>query len=115
MLYSKPIFGNIDFLAYGSWQPFLILGFLQAKNMGICLVILDMILSYSTKFQLVTNFFQVGVLFLLPRLDYDFYLFQMILNKSTVMAITKKAKPFFLSKVQLYAKYLKAHWERTSI
>ena len=65
-MYDMSIFGDIDFLAYASWKPSWILFFL---------VILDIFLSYSIKFQLVTIFFQVGVLLLLPRLDFLSFFF----------------------------------------
>ena len=34
MIYNISIFGDIDFSAYGSWQPLSILGVPQVKNMG---------------------------------------------------------------------------------
>ena len=53
------------------------------------LVILDMILSYCAKFQLVTNFFWVLVLFLLQRLDYLSGFFQLI-NEPTNLEPNKR-------------------------
>ena len=53
------IFGDIDFLAY--WELAAIMNFgcsPAQKDGGFFLVILDIILNSSNKFQLVTNFFQ---------------------------------------------------------